>query len=282
MRRSWPVLAAVTLCLLLAGCAGGGRAATPPGVPPPAGDPLGLIGSWTVTDAGEEPGAVLRLSADGVILFRACGFASGSWRADPDGLFVAELSSAHTGCPAPDGSNPAWLYAARSFRADGDRREILDARGTVLARLRPGATPTPGPDLASEEAAPPVVTDAARRAFGPSRPLPAGLAPAAPDALVGRWTPVRTPEGAPQRALVELRGDGGWTASDGCNGTSGRWVVGPRGALLAVAGPATLIGCDGVNVAWWLSTARRAGLDGSILVLLDAHGAETGRLQRSG
>jgi hypothetical protein len=35
---------------------------------------------------------------------------------------------------------------------------------------------------------------------------------------------------------------------------------------------------DNVPIDQWLTMARRAGLDGNVLVLLNAHGDETGRL----
>jgi hypothetical protein len=46
-----------------------------------------------------------------------------------------------------------------------------------------------------------------------------------------------------------------------------------------VSGPSTLIGCDNVPVGGWMTRARRAGLDGRTLVLLDAQGNPISRLQ---
>ncbi|WP_146758666.1 hypothetical protein [Micromonospora saelicesensis] len=66
---------------------------------------------------------------------------------------------------------------------------------------------------------------------------------------------------------------------DGCNDQAGRWVTAAGGSLLATARPTTLAFCaDSVPIDQWLTTARRAGLDGNVLVLLNAHGDETGRL----
>jgi hypothetical protein len=169
------------------------------------------------------------------------------------------------------------LHRAVGFRLDGANPILLDGQGRQVARLLPGARPTAGPGLAPSEVEPPVVTDEVRRAFVPAVEVAAPLVPATRDALTGRWVPVggRAPE-----AYVELRPNGEWTGSDGCNGTGGRWVAGPAGALLATTGASTLIGCDNVPVGGWLGATRRAGLHAEVLVLLDASGAELGRLRR--
>jgi heat shock protein HslJ len=80
-----------------------------------------------------------------------------------------------------------------------------------------------------------------------------------------------TPAGA------TLHDDGTYSASDGCNGTTGRWEADADG-LVATGGSSTLIGCDNVDVAHWLSTATTAGFDGATLVLVDKDGHELGRL----
>ncbi|WP_158228335.1 META domain-containing protein [Pseudonocardia sp. MH-G8] len=80
------------------------------------------------------------------------------------------------------------------------------------------------------------------------------------------------------RAFVTLAADGRWTGSDGCNNTKGTWRSGPEGELTATSGPSTMIGCENVPIASWLTDATRAGFDGDTLVLRDATGAETGRL----
>jgi hypothetical protein len=82
--------------------------------------------------------------------------------------------------------------------------------------------------------------------------------------------------------MLDLRVDGTWTSSDGCNGTDGRWTTGDGGRVLATMGATTQAGCSNVNVAGKLFTASRAAFDGTVLVLLDASGAETGRLVKAG
>ncbi|MBQ0901624.1 hypothetical protein [Micromonospora sp. U21] len=258
----------------------------------PQTDPVALIGSWKVAEVDEGAGDILQLTPDrhdGLLLFDRCGVVMGTWRANVNGLFVAGASGrsvsdndARECRPGPELMTPAWLRRASAFRVEGDSRVLLDVQGGHVARLLPGAKPTPGPNLLPSPAELPVVTDEVRRAFAPAAALPEALTPASRDTLLGRWVPVdarpgRFRSGGP---YVELRDDGGWRGSDGCNGEGGRWVAGPAGDFLATSGPTTLMGCDNVSVGVWLSKAWRAGLDGEVLVLLDAQGGETGRLRR--
>jgi heat shock protein HslJ len=258
--------------------------ATPSVEPPgtPGGDPWRLIGSWLVTADGEESGAVLRISGHDVSLWRRCGQWEGGWRADQSGLFVADFSSASEICHPEVPFAPAWLRAAAAFdlRASGPR--LLDADGTVVARLAPGGRPTAGPDLLASLADPPTVTAADRRAFSDPAPVPSGLQPADRASLVGRWLPKPADDvQRPEQPMLELHADGTWTSSDGCNGTDGRWTTGDDGRVLATAGATTQAGCTNVNVAESFF-ASRAAFDGTVLVLLDANGTETGRLAKSG
>jgi antitoxin (DNA-binding transcriptional repressor) of toxin-antitoxin stability system len=288
----WVLLGAVTV-LALAGCgagtaADGGDAAGPPapdGTPPAGGDPVELVGLWTVREAaGEEPGAILRLADRGLSLWRKCGHLDGAWAASTDGLFVGHVFGGSGACVrAPDSgpdSGPAWLKQAAGHRADGRDRLLVDRAGRPVARLVPGGRPEVDANTAASEAEPPVVTADLRDRLSPAAPLPAGLRPASAAELAGRWVPVRGAGGrSPQPPHVELRADGSWSGSDGCNGQGGRWVAGAGGAVLAVAGAQTLIGCTGVNVGSWLTDAARAGFAGDELVLLDRAGRELGRLR---
>ncbi|MFJ8582086.1 META domain-containing protein [Micromonospora sp. NPDC093277] len=299
MSRIRYLLAVVAVGALLAGC--GGRVESEgsavdrdqavdldASVLGPPQDPVALIGLWTVAEADGGAGDVLRLGSapgDGLRLFGRCGAHMGTWRADVNGLFVADLwgtSGPGDGRDCQPGPEPAdtWLHHAVAFRVEADGPVLLDDRGGRVARLLAGAKPTPGPDTLASLAEPPEVTDEARRAFAPAAALPAALTLASRKSLLGRWMPVDGRRGGPKAAYVELRADGGWRGSDGCNGQGGRWVAGPGGALLATDGVSTLIGCDNLPVGTWLASARRAGLDGDVLVLLDAQGKETGRLRR--
>jgi hypothetical protein len=248
----------------------------------PGGDPWRLIGSWLVTADGEEPGAVLRISGHGVSLWRRCGQLEGGWQADRSGLFVADLSSASESCHPEVPYAPAWLRAADAFdlRASGPR--LLDADGTVVARLAPGSRPTPGPDLPASLADPPTVTADDQRRFADPAPVPTDLLPADRMSLVGRWLPQSADDvQRPEQPMLELLADGTWTSSDGCNGSDGRWAAGDGGRLLTTVGFTTQMGCTNVNVAANFFTASRAAFDGTALVLLDVSGTETGRLAKA-
>jgi hypothetical protein len=291
MRHSRSVVSLTASALLvaglLAGCADRPGAQEPdePGAPPAAtgsatapADPSALIGIWTLADAGADSGKILRLAAGDLRLWRSCGSLMGSWRADAAGLFIADVHGS-SGCPLSADPTPDWLRRVTAFRADGDDRLLLDAQGQPVARLAPGGKPPQDPNLASSEAEPPKVTDEIRQAFAPAAPLPAGLAAADRQRLLGRWEPAQGRAGSPKPAYLEFTDDGAWRGSDGCNGQGGRWVAGDQGALLATSGPSTLIGCDNVPIAGWIADARRAGLDGQALVLVDAQGEELGRLR---
>jgi heat shock protein HslJ len=243
-----------------------------------------LIGSWTLADVA-DPGAgkILRLATDELhVIGSHCGTLGGTWRANDEGIFVADVWSASAavvegtpGCAKASQETPGWLRSVIAYRFDGAGPVLLNGRGQVVARLIPGATPTPEPDKADSVLEPPVVTDDARRALAPAVPLPATLVAADQRKPVRRWAPASGHDAA----YVEFAADGEWHGSDGCNDESGRWITAAGGTMLATARPVTLAFCAGsVPIGQWLSTARRAGLDGEVLVLLDADGDETGRL----
>ncbi|MEO3928747.1 META domain-containing protein [Micromonosporaceae bacterium B7E4] len=308
MGRNMRLPAALVVGTLLAGC--GTQAGSPPPAPDPprAGvpaatsappqrvDPVALIGSWALAETDEGAGEVLRLGhAEGygdLLLFGRCGVLMSTWRADPNGLFVAGVPA---GAVPDDGAKcrssrqfvPAWLRRVTAFRVEGTSPVLVDEQGRHLARLLPGARPTPGPNLLPSLTEPPVVTDETRRAFGPAAALPPTLVPVRSDTMLGRWVSVDdrnapSPRIRPEAPYLELGADGAWRGSDGCNGLNGRWLAGPAGTLLATSEPSTQIGCDNVSIQTWLATAWRAGLDGDTLVLLDVQGRELGRLRRAG
>ena len=93
MRRAVLGLAAG---LLLVGCATTTPAAAP-SPPTKTTDPIGLVGLWTVRDAGEEPGAILRLGDD-LTLWKNCGHLDGEWRADTAGQFLTFVAGGSDRC----------------------------------------------------------------------------------------------------------------------------------------------------------------------------------------
>ncbi|MFI6066987.1 META domain-containing protein [Micromonospora sp. NPDC051227] len=244
-----------------------------------------LIGSWTLVDVA-DPGAgkILRLADSELhVIGSHCGTLGGSWRANDEGVFLADVWSASAvvvestpGCEKASLETPRWLRNVTTFQFDGAGLPVLlDGRGQTVARLIPGAAPTPEPDKADSVLEQPVVTDKARRALAPAVALPAKLVPADQRLLIGRWTP----KSGHNAAYLEFTADGEWHGSDGCNDESGRWITAASGTLLATARIATLAICAAsVPIGQWVTTARRAGLDGKVLVLRDAHGHETGRL----
>lgn len=294
MRQIRGMVGLIAVGLLLTGCAARTESAREPAGPTagsalaPA-DPLALIGLWTITEADEEKGAILRL-AERLTLFRACGYIAGTWRASADGLFVGHTASGGPGrrpgvtptgpCASGPGdvTTPGWLRRVSGFRQDGDAQLLLDEQGETVARLVPGARLTPGPNLDAMGTAPPVVDDDARRVMAPASPVPTNLRPAVRSDLPGRW--VAAEDLWNDAAFVEFAPNNEWHGSDGCNAQGGRWVFGSAGALLATDGPSTMIGCDGMLVGLWLRHTYRAGFDGDVLVLLDQTGKEVGRLLR--
>jgi heat shock protein HslJ len=232
-----------------------------------AADPAGLLGAWTLADAGADAAAEVSLEPGRLSIKQDCGELNGDWRADTGGLFVAHLYGA-SGCRLPADPDPDWLRHAVAFRAEGADRVLLDAAGSPVARLRSAA--------ASAGIVAWKLDERTQRRFGPAAALPQRLTPAARTALTGRWVPAAEAGGG--RAYLELLADGSWRGSDGCNGVGGRWVAGPGGTVLAVGGASTLMACAGSPVGNWFEQARRAGLDGRTLVLVDDRGEETGRL----
>lgn len=252
-----PRLPILLLAIVLAGC---GQAAAPAGGGPVrAAD---LVGTWTVTDAASAtPSTTVVFNPGDFELRSGEDVRSGSWRAAP-GAFVAEVNSASGPDPVLD--SPGWLTAAARADADGANAVLVDRAGAVTARLVPVAK-----------------ADAPLPATAAPAALPAGLTPAGAPSLIGRWVPADGAGAAsPKPAGVTFAPDGHYTGSDGCNATAGRWAAGDGGLLLATSGPMTLMGCaDMVAVPSWVGGAGRAGFDGPTLVLVDASGAELGRLR---
>lgn len=249
-------------------------------------DPLLLVGIWQLHGTDEPPGTVLRLDARELSLWRACGAVFGSWRADDEGLFVADAGqSGDDGCFGPNATaltmRPPWLVAATQFRADGDLRLLLDADGDVTARLEPVSGSPTVESARSPFQDPPVVDSRARQALATPAALPGRLSPATRASLVGRWVPTGADDvERPRVPFLQLQADGSWTSSDGCNGSLGRWAVGADGRVLATSGVSTAIGCHNIPVDQWWTEAGRAGFDGGTLVLFGTDGHELGRLDR--
>jgi hypothetical protein len=259
-------------------------------------DPLALWGSWRVEGAaGEEPGAVLQLGAawppvrgpelhgHELILWRHCGQFFGGWKANSAGMFVGTVSAGSAKCPNRDDPahwTPDWLRRAVGYRIDAGDPVLLDANGNTVARLLTGGRPTPGPDIMPEMAYPPVLDDHTRRELTqPEGAPPAGLVPATPAQLYGRWVPADgTGPDPATNGFLEVSADGSWQTTR-CDPSAGRWISDESGRVLTVSSGVAQLMCSN-PAAGWLTEASYAFFDGQILVLLDSGGNELGRLAR--
>ncbi|MFI1995270.1 hypothetical protein [Actinoplanes sp. NPDC020271] len=260
-----------SLSFAVCGSAEAGPAA-PAGSPAGPLDPIALVGMWKPVGRGAEPASVVGLTPRELTVYQTCGELQAAWKADSQGLFVADVVSSTGGC---DLDVPLhWLDRAAGYRLDGRTVVLVDVDGATVAHLVASGKP-PRPDRESF-----TVTDEFRRSVAPPAVLPAGLTPVTRRDLPGRWIPVGDGPKPPHQPFLRFGADGRWAGSDGCNGSGGGWLSGPAGTILTTSGMTTLVGCDNVPVDGWLSSARRAGFDGAILVLLDQNGAELGRLRR--
>jgi hypothetical protein len=271
--------------VLLAGCASSPGTEPSPSTPVPPNtsapseesDAIGLVGMWRVDAPQESDPTWLRLDAGAFELWRDCGVLSGSWQA-AESIFIADVNGALDEC-VENGALPTvdWLQQAAGYHATAGGWELLDRAGDVAATLTVDGTPPPNPNVIDSMREAPEITEKTREHFVRAAPLPSMLEPATAETVIGRWLPIGQGEGT--EAFIEFTADGRYSASDGCNGSQGRWAAGPDGEWLATAGPTTLIACDGAPTAFWAATARHAGFDGSDLVFVDVAGAELGRLQ---
>ncbi|KGM09224.1 hypothetical protein N868_03745 [Cellulomonas carbonis T26] len=258
-------------------CGPDGGRPVPPGVAEQDADadPQGLVGLWRVERPGGSDAEWLRLDASELQLWSDGDVVLGSWTAGGS-LLVASVDG-WIGDADPE--DAGWLGAVVGYRGTGSGWELVDVDGAVVATLRVDGAPDPHPDVTDEWTRPPEVTDRTREVLASPAPLPPALSPPTREDLTGRW--VADAPVADDEPHVDLAGDGTYTGSDGCNGAAGRWALGAEGRFLATSGPMTAIGCDGAPVPSWVATARRVGMDGGALVLLDADGEELGRLSRS-
>ena len=286
---------AMALALSLAACGDGETAPGPrhsgntDTLQPSSGNPEALVGSWFITANGEEADAILTIGDrvdGGLLLYRECGTLSGDWRANRHAMFVGAFSGGSGHCfdkEADPPPFPDWLTSVTRFGQQGDTELLLSSEGEVVAKLSPGAHPSPQPDSLDEYASPPVVTDEMREHFAEPAPLPDGTTPATAEDVMGRWLPLPKdrPERSSDAAFVAFDSSGTYKGSDGCNGSGGRYVLGEDGLILATTGPTTLIGCDNSPLPSWPARSARLGLRAGHLVFVDTKGQVLGEAIRS-
>ena len=230
-------------------------------------NPLRLVGVWRVTDTGVRPAPVVSVGSLGLLVWQPCGWASGGWNANQQGLFVGNLTGGAAACALTAGDlNPRWLAAATAYKATGRDELIVGSTGGVLARLVPTTVPKALRKGFLPAYVHPVVTPQLRKdLLKVNLPLPSGLVPATAKQLVGAWVPASLPlKHWRQTPHLTFTSDRNWSGSDGCNGLGGRWSLGRGGSLVVVSMGSTLIGCDNVSVEWWLFKATRAAFRGRL------------------
>jgi hypothetical protein len=238
-----------------------------------------LIGVYEVRDAvGEPAGSWVRVYADQFVILRECGLLQGSWRGI-EGMFTGVMTGFSMSCLSNDEAPTVpWLDASTGYQRSATGWQLIDSAGTPVVTLEAGGAPDPAIadqsgfnlDLSGD--------------FDPAifeRPvtLPDGLTAPTESDLERRWIPA-----GPRFATnpyLEFESERRWTASDGCNGSSGRYILGAGGLLAATSSASTLVACEGAPTGFWMYQAALAGLDGEELVLLDRAGAEVARLVRS-
>jgi hypothetical protein len=244
-------------------------------------NPLDLVGSWKVRDAGGPPGGSLVLG-DQFAVFRRCGEVDGDWLADQAGHFVSYADSADGTCARQTRSiSVPWLDQATQYRIDGAARVLLNANGHVVARLLPGAHPIAKRNDDAATVLRPRVTGALRAQLAVPPALPPRLSPATAADIAGRWHALGPRRGDPS-GYVQFDQSGHWTGSDGCNAAAGRYAVAAAGQFtITDGGPNGAVGCDVAPEMYWAEQVRCAGFDGHVLVLTDRHGNVLGRLARA-
>jgi hypothetical protein len=272
---------------LLTGCSS--PPPTPKSAPPIARDPIAkaptgsgfarwdLVGLWRVSGAdGADGDTWLYLGADEARVWSRCGFQSGGWSA-AGGKVIVDIHSWHMGCSTANGQPEIpWLTSTAGYESAPYGWTLLSDTGQVTARLTVDGVPPPHPATNDDARRPPIVDDDLKAQLRDIA-TPDGMRTATQDALVGRWIPEAP---APRDPHVVISADGTWTASDGCNGTRGRWAVAPDESLLTTTGWTTLVACEGSSEPSMFGQARAAAFDGDVLVLLDGTGAVSGRLVR--
>ncbi|GAA2232377.1 hypothetical protein GCM10010401_00130 [Rarobacter faecitabidus] len=251
-----------------------------PGEAPASFDLESAIGNWTVADSGTDAdGAILQIGWS-LALSRQCGYSLVSYIIKPNGDFVAS-----DGGYTQDCGPGSFIPERGKFRFVGDRLEIVDESSATIAELTRGGEPHVTGDTSPELAQEPVYSAelaAAVQLLAPanlSLPDDARVATAA-DLSAHRWYPENPAPEDPGGSWIDLRADGRYETSDGCNGMVGLWLVDDStGAFRATGGGKNEVGCPGVETDADLMSAHAMAVtgDGSALLFFDEAGQQAAR-----
>lgn len=271
--RRWAlvVVPALVACLVAALVVGIGLATrdepAPAAASPdaPAVQDVGVLqGSWDVDlpdPRADDADLRLELSGRGGTISQAgCG-ATLVWGAHSDGLLLVDATgqTAVGGCDGP--AQQGWIEGAEGFVVlDPDRVELVSRGGGLAASL--------------------VRAEGTARPVGPQdgvAPLAEGLDAPTSAQLEGRWVRI----GEPEHWFTFA--DGRWaTSPDGCNTSQGAFVLSSSGGVLrSQVMETTLAECGDTLPGWPVTGIERLGLDGDVLVLLDADGDVLLRMARA-
>ncbi len=248
-----------------------------------------LLGEWDVDSTLDAWDGALTVEGTRATLERSCGTDFLDWAGHPDGLLllhliydgrIGELLEQVPGHPCeytPEVAD-AWPMTTAGFRVDDDHHITLtDRSGGMVAELTRTSPVTP----------------ATRRAPTVA-PLPDGIVPATRELLAGKWYLAGGGTG-PEAIWMTWLQEGRRTPGDlGCEEPYYKWVGSPLGGLLDNPGDPQVGPCMPFSIDPERPSPTppprvepptgfaRAGLDGDVLILFDAEGAELARLTRFG
>lgn len=244
-----------------------------------AGSALGLLGTWTLTDAPTAGSETLHIDGQSLTVQRDCGQISWQFAAS-GGLLAVSGAGGDETCfltadRQPLSPDTSWGDTLRGYRAVEGGWELLDGSGAVAGRL--------AADEGGGASAPLLDDDLQRMLLSDPAPLGSSWTPATHDDLLGTWTAVGDAQN--EGATITFR-DGDYVVSD-CHAAAdslpstrqgpawtgdGRLFVTPTLFMTYVACVPTF----SVD----LSRVRTIAIADGQLLLFDPAGAELARLER--
>jgi len=233
-----------------------------------------LVGTWVVRRGGLE-GFPMSIDRKGSFRLQIPGCdLNGTWDAAAPllAMFVDGGGGHQCGRFWSEGEA---LNRVQTFRQVGTDLLLVSRRGDVVARLTPAGERSPIEPVQQIPSA------------GPDGHLgglnAASMSPAFPRVVGLRWFPVSSDRVGHRwyDAHVQLRVNGSWKGSDGCNLFAGTWSAEPAtGEFVAtVQRHSTLVGCDFQDAWGPFIDAEYAALDRGQLVVFESDGGEIGRYE---